>query len=196
VGQAGAFSFFPSKTLGAFGDAGLLATDDDGVAGRTRMLRAHGARRKYHNETLGWNSRLDTLQAAILRVKLPHLEESVAGRRAAAARYGELLAGVPGLALPAEAPGIRHVWHQYTVRILDGRREDVKDRLSAAGVDTMIYYPVPVHRLPACAGLSGPLPVSERLAGEVLSLPIWPQIRPEIQERVAAALRAALKVGE
>jgi dTDP-4-amino-4,6-dideoxygalactose transaminase len=193
LGDAGALSFFPSKTLGACGDAGLLATDDDAVAERARMLQAHGARRKYHNESLGYNSRLDTIQAAILRVKLPRLEAFIAGRRAAAARYHELLAGLEGIGLPSEAPGVRHAWHQYTVRIAGGRRDAVKDHLAAAEIDTMVYYPVPVHRLPACAGLSGPLPVSERLAGEVLSLPLWPQIRPETQERVAAALRAALE---
>jgi dTDP-4-amino-4,6-dideoxygalactose transaminase len=192
LGHAGAFSFFPSKTLGAYGDGGLLATDDEAVAEQARMLRAHGARRKYHNELLGYNSRLDTLQAAVLRVKLPHLDGFIDGRRAAAARYQSLLGHLDGIILPGEVPEARHAWHQYTIRIPDGRRDVVKERLAAAGVDTMVYYPVPVHRLPACAGLSGPLPMSERLAGEVLSLPIWPQIQADTQERVAFALRSAL----
>ena len=190
VGAAGCYSFFPSKNLGAFGDAGLLATDDGRLAREARKLRAHGGLKKYHNETVGYNSRLDALQAALLRVKLPHVAAANAGRRAAAARYGALLEGIDGVVAPAVTPG--HVFHQYTVRVLDGRRDAVHDALAAQGVQTMVYYPVPIHRLPVYAGAGYPaFPVAERLAGEVLSLPIGPMISEADQTRVAEALRAS-----
>ena len=196
LGAAGCYSFFPSKNLGALGDAGLVATDDERLATEARRLRAHGGLRKYHNETVGYNSRLDALQAALLRVKLPHVAAANAGRRAAAERYGELLAGVEGVVAPAVTPG--HVFHQYTVRIPGGRgsgqrRDAVHDALAAAGIQTMVYYPVPIHRLPVYAASGYPsFPVAERLAGEVLSLPIGPQIPEADQVRVVDALTAAL----
>jgi dTDP-4-amino-4,6-dideoxygalactose transaminase len=191
VGAVGCFSFFPSKNLGALGDAGMLVTDDDGLADAARALRSHGGRKKYHNETVGYNSRLDALQAALLRVKLPHVHANNAGRRAAAERYDALLAGLDGVVRPEVADG--HVFHQYTVRVLDGRRDAVHDALADAGVQTMVYYPIPIHRLPVYAALAlGPFPVSERLAGEALSLPIGPTIAPDTQARVAEALRHAL----
>ena len=191
VGALGAFSFFPSKNLGAFGDAGLLATDDEALAQEARKLRAHGGLRKYHNETVGYNSRLDALQAALLRVKLPHVADANAGRRAAAVRYDALLDGLDGLVRPEITAG--HVFHQYTVRIPGGRRDAVHDALAAAGIQTMVYYPVPIHRLPVYAASGFPaMPVAERLAGEVLSLPIGPHIPAADQARVADALRRAL----
>ncbi|MBI5667686.1 MAG: DegT/DnrJ/EryC1/StrS family aminotransferase [Chloroflexi bacterium] len=193
IGDAAAFSFFPSKNLGAYGDAGLFATNDDGAASMARMLRVHGSLRKYHNEVVGYNSRLDTLQAAILNVKLPHVDEWSAGRRMAAARYNELLRDLPGIVTPCEKPYAHHVYHQYTVRVLDGRRDAVQAALDAAGVSTMIYYPVPIHRLPIYAGQGYHLPQAERAAAEALSLPIWPQITADVQQRVADALRAALE---
>jgi dTDP-4-amino-4,6-dideoxygalactose transaminase len=192
IGHAGAFSFFPSKNLGAFGDGGLLATNDDAVAEAARMLRVHGAKRKYYNEVPGYSSRLDTLQAAMLRVKLPHVEAASAGRRAAAATYAELLRDIPDITLPREEDYARHVYHQYTVRVSGGKRDAVQERLDAAGIGTMIYYPVPLHRLPVYAHRSTPLPCSEQAAAEVLSLPIWPQITADVQARVADALRAVL----
>ncbi len=192
LGHAGAFSFFPSKNLGAYGDAGMLVTNEDAVAQSARMLRAHGSLKKYHNQTVGYNSRMDTLQAAILSVKLPHVDEWGEGRRAAAARYNHLLADLPGIVTPCEAPYARHVYHQYTIRVLDGKRDTVQAALDAAGISTMIYYPVPLHKLPVYAGRNLNFPISEAAAAEVLSLPIWPQITPEVQERVAAALRVAL----
>ena len=191
IGAAGCYSFFPSKNLGAFGDAGLLATDDDALATEARKLRAHGGLKKYHNEAVGYNSRLDALQAALLRVKLPHVAEANEGRRAAAERYGEMLADVAGIVAPEVTPG--HVFHQYTVRILGGRRDAVHDALAAAGVQTMVYYPVPIHRLPVYASSGYPsFPVSERLADEVLSLPIGPMIAEADQARVVDALTRAL----
>lgn len=192
IGDAAAFSFFPSKNLGAYGDAGLFTTDDDEVAKLARMLRVHGSLKKYHNEVVGYNSRMDTLQAAILSVKLPHVEGWSEGRRAVAARYNDLLRDLPGIVTPCEKPYARHVYHQYTLRILDGRRDAVQAALDAAGISTMIYYPVPIHKLPIYAGQDYHLPQSERAAAEALSLPIWPQITADVQQRVADALRAAL----
>lgn len=192
LGDAGAFSFFPSKNLGACGDAGLLATDDPEVADVVRRLRAHGARTKYYNEEIGYNSRLDALQAAILRVKLPRLEAANAKRREAAARYRELLAGVPAAVVPEEVAYAGHVYHQFTVRLPAARRDEVRRELAAAGIATMVYYPTPVHRLPVYSGLGYRLPVAEAAAKEVLSLPLWPQIEPAIQERVVRCLGRAL----
>ncbi|WP_412062449.1 DegT/DnrJ/EryC1/StrS family aminotransferase [Rubrivirga sp. IMCC45206] len=192
MGDVGTYSFFPSKNLGAFGDAGLLATDDDALAETARKLRAHGGARKYHNEMLGYNSRLDALQAALLRVKLPHVDAANAARRAAAVRYTEALADVPGIVAPEVTDG--HVIHQYTVRVLDGRRDALADALAEAGIQTMVYYPVPVHRLPVYAEAGFPaMPVAERLAGEVLSLPIGPGLTVEDQRRILTALLRAAR---
>ncbi len=188
LGDAGAFSFFPSKNLGAYGDGGLIATDDGAVAEMARMLRVHGSRRKYYNEMVGYNSRLDSLQAAILRVKLPRLDRLNEARRQVARRYTEALAGLPGVEVPVEAPYAQHVYHQYTLRIIDGRRDQVQKRLAEAGIATMIYYPVPLHRLPVYAGVDCACPEAERAASEVLSLPIWPKISPAMQEFVVTAL--------
>jgi dTDP-4-amino-4,6-dideoxygalactose transaminase len=190
--DAAALSFFPSKNLGAYGDAGMLVTNDDAAAEMARKLRTHGSLKKYHNEILGYNSRMDTLQAAILNVKLPHVDEWNAARRAAAARYNDLLADMPGIVTPCELPDAHHVYHQYTVRVLDGRRDAVQQRMAEAGIATMVYYPVPLHRLPFYAGRGEQYPQAEAAAAEVLSLPLWPQITPEVQARVAAALRAAV----
>ncbi|WP_279165371.1 DegT/DnrJ/EryC1/StrS family aminotransferase [Thermus scotoductus] len=191
LGHAGAFSFFPSKNLGAYGDGGLLVTNDDGVAELARMLRAHGSRRKYYNEIIGYNSRLDALQAAILRVKLPHVDRWNERRREVARRYNQLLAGVPGLVLPEVSEG--HVSHQYTVRVLGGKRDGVQRRLDGLKIGTMVYYPVPLHRLPVYGYPSGSFPWAERLATEVLSLPIWPQMGLEAQAWVAQVLARVLK---
>ncbi len=192
LGTAGCFSFFPTKPLGGFGDGGLIATDDDEVAEQARMLRVHGAKKKYFNEAIGYNSRLDELQAAVLRVKLPHLDEWNEGRRVAAARYGAMLTEVAGVVPPREEVDGRHVYHQYTIRVLDNRRDGAKAKLAETGIGTMIYYPVPIHRLPAYAGQYGSLPVAEAAAGEVLSLPLWSEITEESQARVVEALAWAL----
>jgi dTDP-4-amino-4,6-dideoxygalactose transaminase len=191
-GEAAALSFFPSKNLGAYGDAGMLVTNNDAAAEMARKLRAHGSLKKYHNEILGYNSRMDTLQAAILSVKLPHVDEWNAARRAAAARYNGLLADVPGIVTPCERPDAHHVYHQYTVRVLNGKRDAVQKRMAEAGIATMVYYPVPLHRLPFYIERGEHYSQAEAAAAEVLSLPLWPQITPEIQARVASALRAAV----
>jgi len=173
-GAVGCFSFFPTKNLSAFGDGGMLTTDDDALAAQARMLRAHGSRMKYHNEAAGYNSRLDELQAALLRVKLPFIDRWNAQRREVAARYSEAL-GRSGFVLPEIVDG--HIFHQYTIRVLNGRRDLVKDALAERGVQTMVYYPVPLHRLKFYQESHGAsrCPEAERAAREVLSLPIWPE---------------------
>jgi dTDP-4-amino-4,6-dideoxygalactose transaminase len=192
IGQLGAFSFFPSKNLGAYGDGGLVTTNDDQLAEMVRMLRVHGARKKYHNELIGYNSRLDELQAAMLRVKLPYLDMMNAGRRDVAHRYSEWLANVEGLVTPYEAHHSRHVYHQYTVRVLDGRRDALQQALSAEGIATMIYYPVPVHRLPVYRDREDRRLLAEEAQDQVLSLPIWPRMPAETQHRVVDALKRSL----
>lgn len=192
LGHVGAFSFFPSKNLGAFGDGGLLVTNDDQVAEAARMLRAHGSRKKYFNEAIGYNSRLDALQAAILRVKLPYIDQWNEARRRVAKRYNELLKDIPGLVTPYEAPYSIHVYHQYTVRLTGGKRDKVKQFLADQGIGSMVYYPVPVHKLPIYADHSVSLPEAEKAAAEVLSLPIWPEIAEETQVHIAKVMEEAL----
>ncbi|MGB9790951.1 MAG: DegT/DnrJ/EryC1/StrS family aminotransferase [Thermacetogeniaceae bacterium] len=191
IGDAGCFSFFPSKNLGACGDGGLIATNDDEIAEKARMLRVHGAKKKYYNEMIGYNSRLDELQAAILRVKLPHIDEWNEARRRAAQRYNELLKDVPGIVPPYEAPYAKHVYHQYTVRVLNGKRDQVREYLAQQGIGTMVYYPVSLHKLPVYADNNCSLPEAEKAAAEVLSLPIWPELSEKIQNVVSKFLKEA-----
>lgn len=190
IGHVGAYSFFPTKNLGCYGDGGLICTDDDAIAEECRKLRAHGSIKKYHNEILGYNSRLDSVQAAILSLKLPRVTGYNEARRAIASRYRDLLAGVDGVVTPEVAPG--HVFHQYTVRLTNSVRDEVQKKMAELGVSTMVYYPVPQHRLPVYAGQYGTFTNAETLASEVLSLPIWPQMSEEIQLRVVEALKASL----
>lgn len=192
LGDGGCFSFFPSKNLGAFGDGGMLATNDDDVADQARMLRTHGSKKKYFNEVLGYNSRLDELQAAILRVKLRHLDTWNEGRRAVAERYHALLEDIVGVVLPVEMFGDRHVYHQYTIRITGCKRDDVHNALREVGIQTMVYYPVPVHQLPYYRSTNQHLPVAEHAAKEVLSLPIWHHMPEEVQKHVANELKQIL----
>lgn len=193
IGTFGCFSFFPSKNLGAYGDGGMIVTNDEELAKRVRALRAHGGRVKYHHEELGVNSRLDEVQAAILRVKLPHLEDWIARRRAVAARYDEAL-GKLGVTTPARVDQTRNVYHQYTIRVRD--RERISRSLAENGVQSMVYYPVPLHMQEVHRGLGyaqGAFPHSELAAQEVLSLPVYPELRPEVQDRVIEAVRSALE---
>lgn len=193
IGHAGAFSFFPSKNLGAFGDGGLYTTNDDAMADHVRMMRVHGAKKKYYNERVGVNSRLDELQAAILRVKLKHIQGWNDGRRAVAARYNELFEGVSQVIAPATADYATHVFHQYTIRVLGGKRDALHDALAAEGISTMIYYPVALDKLPVYKDMAhGPLPVSDQLSTEVISLPIWPTLDEETQVRVVRAIQGFL----
>ncbi len=203
-GHIGCLSFFPSKNLGAYGDGGAVLTDDPALHTRLSMLANHGARRKYHHELIGVNSRLDALQAAILRVKLRRLDAYTQARREAAARYDALLADCPGLTLPYRAPERTHVFHQYTIRVhpdVPGGRDGLQRYLQRHGIPTAIYYPVPLHRLPAFANF-GPhdtLPEAEKAAREVLSLPMHPELTPEQQRYITDAIRTyvetALRTG-
>jgi len=183
--EFGCYSFFPTKNLSAFGDGGMLTTNDDALAEEARMLRAHGSRRKYYNETVGYNSRLDELQAALLRIKLPLVDGWNLQRRRVAETYHAALGG-SGLGLPAIVDG--HVFHQFTVRVKDGRRDAAQAALAESGVQTMVYYPVPVHRLKLYQESHAAVacPVAEQAAREVLSLPIWPEFQDSAA--VAAAL--------
>lgn len=189
-GLAGCFSFYPTKNLGAYGDGGMVTTNDGAFAEHVRMLRHHGASVAYRHEVIGYNSRLDELQAAILRVKLRRVTRWNEQRRAHAGLYRRLLAG-SGFGLPAEHGRGAHVYHQFTIRT--GAREAVRDRLAARGVASGIYYPIPLHRQPVyearCQGLS--LPAAEQAAREVLSLPVYPQLTPDAIRRVCEALIAA-----
>ena len=187
-GTAAAFSFFPSKNLGGLGDGGLVTTDDDALALMVRKLRTHGSLVKYQNEMLGYNSRLDELQAAFLRVKLPHVDTWNEGRRRVAASYCSLLEDVPGVTVPSETAGGRHVYHQYTVRLPPDRRDAAIEALAAEGIGSAVYYPVPLHRLPVYAAGAPDLPAAEAAATTVLSLPIWPTMPDAAVERVVTVL--------
>jgi dTDP-4-amino-4,6-dideoxygalactose transaminase len=194
-GDIACFSFYPTKNLGALGDGGALTTSDDALAAEIRAIREYGWReRRYVSERTGVNSRLDELQAAILRVKLPHLAADNARRAAIAARYDSGLAGL-NLAVPARAPGRSHVFHQYVVRTK--RRDALREALQAAGIGSNIHYPAPVHLQPAYRGRIALAPSgldeTERAAGEILSLPMYPQLSAEQVDRTIAAVRAALE---
>ena len=178
VGEVGTTSFFPSKNLGCLGDGGALLTRDPARAALLAQLANHGQSEKYHHQRIGLNSRLDTVQAALLRVKLRNLPAATAARQAVAARYDAALADIPGIRLPVRDPRSSHVFHQYTVQVAGaGRRDELRLFLKGCGVPTMVYYPLPVHAQPAYAYLgyqSGQFPVAEQLCGAVLSLPIHP----------------------
>jgi dTDP-4-amino-4,6-dideoxygalactose transaminase len=196
LGDAAGFSFYPGKNLGAMGDAGAVTTDDDTLAERVRMLRNYGSTAKYHHDLPGLNSRLDSLQAAVLRVKLRRLDDWNERRRAVAARYLERLADVEGVSVPAVAEWAEPVWHLFVVR--HPQRDALQERLSEAGVDTIIHYPIPPHLSGAyAAGFEpGRLPVAETLADEVLSLPMGPHLALDDADRVAAAVREAVRALE
>jgi dTDP-4-amino-4,6-dideoxygalactose transaminase len=190
-GDFGCFSFYPTKNLGAYGDAGLVTAREAKHDAALRMLRHHGSRVTYSHEVIGLNSRLDEMQAAILRVKLKHLARFTAARRAHAARYRELLAGA-ALQLPAEHGRGTHIYHQFTLRL--ARRDAAKKALAEAGVASGVYYPIPLHRQPVFEKEFGALslPAAEDAAREVLSLPIYPQLADGQLRHVAATLRACL----
>lgn len=184
-GQIGCLSFYPTKNLGAYGDGGMAVTHDAEIAERLRVLRQHGGRVKYHHERLGYNSRLDELQAAILRVKLRHLPEWTRARQRVAALYDQLLADLP-VTPPYKLPEVTHVYHQYTIQA--PRRDELQVFLKERGIGTMIYYPVPLHlqQMYDHLGLrEGSLPEAERAAKEVLSLPIYPELTDEQIQIVA-----------
>jgi dTDP-4-amino-4,6-dideoxygalactose transaminase len=190
AGDACAFSFFPTKNLGAFGDAGMVTTNDDALATTVRKLRVHGGVKMYDHEIVGTNSRLDALQASILRVKLRHLDRWTQLRAENARRYAELLGTVAGILLPFIAPGYGHVFNQFTIQC--DRREALREHLTRDGIGTAVYYPIPLH-LQKCfhelEGRRGDHPVSERLCEQVLSLPIFPELGEDGVARVADSIR-------
>jgi len=196
LGHAGCFSFYPGKNLGAFGDAGMVVSSDVEWLSRVRQMANHGGgANKYDNVVLGTNSRLDALQAAILRVKLRHLPAWDEERRARVSTYNEALAGIPGVTLPREAEGARSAWHLYTIRVPE--RDALQKHLGAKGIATAVHYPRPIHLQPAMAaagGKPGDLPVSERLSREVLSLPLYAELPLDTVKRIADEVRAFASV--
>lgn len=192
LGHAAGFSFYPGKNLGALGDAGAVTTNDTELADKVRVLANYGSRVKYHNEVQGFNCRLDELQAALLRVKLPYLDAQTERRREIATRYLASLQGC-GLTLPQVLPGADPVWHLFVVQ--SAARNELQQRLSARGIGTMIHYPVPPHLQPAYAGLGlveGSLPISEQIHLRVLSLPMGPTLNDAEVDEVIAAVRACV----
>lgn len=192
LGHLGCFSFFPTKNLGAYGDGGLVVTNDDALAERVRMLRVHGSKPKYYHHIVGTNSRLDALQAAILRVKLTHLNEWTFARQQIATQYDTALSRLDGLTVPYRAPERTHIYHQYTIRVLGGRRDALQKFLKEHGISTEIYYPLPLHLQPCFAHLGyreGQLPESERASREVLSLPIFPELTSAEREYIIETIK-------
>lgn len=191
LGISAGYSFFPSKNLGCYGDGGLVATSSDEVAAKVRMLRNHGSEVRYYHDVIGYNSRLDEIQATILRVKLRHIDEFNRERRRVAHRYSELMADLPVQTPHEDGLGV-HVYHQYT--LLSDRREAVMDALQKAGVSSAVYYPVPLHQqkvfAKSCAGLS--LPVTESVSKRCFSLPIYPELEDSDIGRVVEVIRSAL----
>jgi dTDP-4-amino-4,6-dideoxygalactose transaminase len=195
-GKAAAFSFYPGKNLGACGEGGAVTTNDEQVARIVKMLREHGQAQKYYHDLEGYNGRLDAIQAAFLRVKLRHLNDWNAGRRAAAARYADMFSKVPDVTVPFEPEKSRANYHLYVIRTRD--REGLAEHLKSQGVFTGLHYPVPLH-LQKCyrewGYAAGSLPVTERAAAEILSLPMFPGLTPAQQRRVASAIEAFEGVG-
>jgi len=194
IGDVGCWSYYPGKNLGAAGDGGALTTNRDDIAQKLRLLRNYGSTVKYVHDSFGTNSRLDTLQAAVLRVKLKYLANWVEGRRAAARRYRELLTGIPNVVVPALCPEEQHCWHLYVVRVPE--RDRVLKALQDNGVGAGIHYPIPCHVQGALKDLGykkGDFPVSESLADRIISLPIYAEITGEQQKKVADELRKAVK---
>ena len=192
MGVGACFSFFPSKNLGGIGDGGMVVSDDDAFIDKVRLLREHGARPKYHHHLLGQNSRLDALQAAVLRVKLRHLEAWHAGRQGNATMYRELLAGT-NVGLPVARPEARHIYNQFVVRT--PKRDALKQALTDAGIGTEVYYPRPLHLQECFAALghkAGDFPESEAAAAETLALPIYPELTGEQVAYVSARIHAFL----
>lgn len=188
LGTAAAYSFYPGKNLGALGDGGAVVTSDEALAGRLRLLRDFGQSEKYRHEVVGTNSRLDELQAAVLRVKLRRLDAWNEARRSLADRYAKNLAGTAAVT-PVTRAGAEHVWHLYVLRVAE--RDRVRAALAARGIETGIHYPVPIHLQPAHADLGygrGAFPVAESQAGELLSLPMYPELPPDDLDRVCEAL--------
>jgi dTDP-4-amino-4,6-dideoxygalactose transaminase len=190
LGWATAFSFFPSKNLGGWGDGGMMVTGDTKLAARLRLLRTHGGAKQYHHDEIGTNSRLDTLQAAVLLAKAKHLADWAEGRRSQAAAYQATLGEIDGVTPPKVDEVNEHVYHQYTIR--SDRRDDLKKHLLEQGIGCAVYYPTPLHVQPCFEELGyrkGSLPVAERASSEVLSLPVYPELTPSQRDAVVNAIR-------
>jgi dTDP-4-amino-4,6-dideoxygalactose transaminase len=194
LGDIGCLSFYPTKNLGGFGDGGMMTTANPDLASRLTLLRGHGMRPRYYHREIGINSRLDSIQAAILLAKLPHLDRYTQMRRENAIRYHEMFAAAgldAEIVTPSESPDRRHVWNQYTVRIPQGARDRVREHLAKANIGSEIYYPLPLHLQDCFRGLGyreGSLPETERAAAEVLSLPIFPELTEQEQELVVGSI--------
>ncbi len=195
IGDVGCFSFFPTKNLGCFGDGGAIATSDSEIAARVEYLRRHGGKVKYHHEELGLNSRLDTIQATVLLVKLPYLDQWNAARNAIANFYIQELAAVGGIVLPKQVDSGKSVWNQFTIRVLDGQRDRIQQSLKEQGIGSMVYYPIPLHLQKVHADLghnTGSFLVSEQLSHEVLSLPMFPELETSAQQLVTDFIKQAM----
>jgi dTDP-4-amino-4,6-dideoxygalactose transaminase len=191
IGDIGIYSFFPTKTLGGYGDSGLVVTDDEELYKKAKSYRVHGSSVKYHHDYIGYNSRLDTMQAAILRVKLARIDESIAARRRHGEHYRERLSRVPGLRFPRVAEGNEPVY--YVFNILAPRRDELAAHLKEKGIGTSIYYPIPLHLQKCFSYLGykqGDFPVAERICGEILALPIFPELRDDEIDYVCDAIEA------
>ena len=186
MGETGAFSFFSSKNLGAYGDGGLIITNDAHLAEQARILRVHGSKERYHHDHLGYNSRLDAIQAAILRIKLKHVDRYNEMRRMVAQNYNELLSDVAEITVPEISAG--HVFHQYTIRITRDKRDGLQQHLKGNNISSAIYYPVPCHLQKVYNNNGVVLPETDKAAKEVLSLPMWPQMKEFQQQRISKAI--------
>jgi dTDP-4-amino-4,6-dideoxygalactose transaminase len=196
MGDAGCFSFYPGKNLGAFGEAGAVVTNDAELRQKIQNLRDHGQTRKYYHTLMGWNCRMDGIQAAILSIKLRHLEEANLMRRDHASQYNQAFAGFDTVATPYEANYSRHVYHVYAIRVQE--RDDVWRSLQGKGIGCAVHYPVPIHLQEACRNLGytpGAFPVTENLAEEFLSLPMFPELTEEQIEYVVRCIGEAVGVG-
>lgn len=192
IGEIGCLSFFPSKNLGGYGDGGMVTTNDDRLAEQARMLRTHGWKKKYYPEMLGYNSRLDELQAAVLRVKLRHIEAWNRRRREIAAAYNRLLADLP-VGLPVEAPDRTHIYHLYVISF--SQRDELQQQLREAGIASEVYYPQPLHLAEPCRGLGyrpDQFPVAERSSKELLALPIYPEMGPSHLDEISHFMQAVV----
>jgi dTDP-4-amino-4,6-dideoxygalactose transaminase len=196
LGEAGCFSFYPGKNLGAFGEAGAVVTNDTKLQEKIRILRDHGQIRKYHHIMVGWNCRMDGIQAAVLRIKLRHLERANQLRRSHAAHYDRALDGIAEIVTPVQMVGARHVYHIYAIRVQD--REEVIRFLAETGIECGVHYPVPIHLQEAYRNIGyrlGAFPIAERCAREFVSLPIFPELSPAEVEMIAAGVKEAVAVG-
>jgi dTDP-4-amino-4,6-dideoxygalactose transaminase len=195
MGDAGCFSFYPGKNLGAFGEAGAVVTNNPELRTQIQMLRDHGQSRKYYHGVMGWNCRMDGIQAAVLSIKLRHLDKANSLRRKHALEYNQALAGIDGVLTPAEAKYARHVYHVYAIRVQE--RDAVRRHLQERGVGCAVHYPVPIHLQEACQSLGyaeGTFPIAENLADEFVSLPMFPELTEEQIDYVARCVSEAVGV--